>query len=96
MICPTCRRAFRKPSTPTTTAKTAEGKLAADKKRAQAAIDSLAYAQLNVDYWGASCIDAMASEVSRLRQAIDGDHRLLWSIYRRADKSGISYAEVVI
>jgi hypothetical protein len=93
-ICPTCKRRMPKAKAP------AEDKrLAQDIAKATNAIETMErlftnrndFADLTLE--GLAIMhDAMRVEQARLRSAIENP-RLLWGIYRRADKSAPYYSE---
>jgi hypothetical protein len=82
-VCPCCGRKIiaKKSSAPKI-----DKRLEQDIARANAAIDALATCEQRLGLTGPEWRQAIESEARRMQRAIS-DHRLLWSIYRRADKS---------
>lgn len=86
-ICPCCKR--RMPA-PRKQAKI-DKRLEQDIARANAAIEALRTCETRLGLTGPEWRQAIESETQRLQRAIK-DHRLLWSIYRRTDKTTPYYA----
>jgi hypothetical protein len=94
-ICPCCHRRIPAPPRKSASAPKTDKRLEQDIERAQAAISALATAESR---WRmrdeptpspeaiASLRQAIESESRRMTRALT-DHRLLWSIYRRTDKT---------
>jgi len=76
-ICPCCKRAIPQPKN------TLDKRILQDLERVNAAIRACESALSNPFF--ADAIDAIKAERLRLNRALT-DHRLLWSLYRRADK----------
>lgn len=93
-ICPCCHRripAPRKAATPKI-----DKRLEQDIARANAAISALATCEQRLGLTGLEWHQAIESESRRMTRALT-DHRLLWSIYRRTDKTAPYYsAEPII
>jgi hypothetical protein len=98
-ICPCCKR--RIPAPRKFNASKIDKRLEQDIARAQAAIAALATAESRhalrsvcetpSPEYVSTLRDAIESETRRMQRAIT-DHRLLWSIYRRADKTAPYYS----
>jgi hypothetical protein len=83
-ICPCCHRripAKRKAATPKI-----DKRLEQDIAKAQAAIAALATCEQRLGLTGPEWRFAIESETRRMQRALT-DHRLLWSIYRRTDRT---------
>jgi hypothetical protein len=82
-ICPCCGRKIiaKKSSAPKI-----DRRLAQDLERANAAIAALATCEQRLGLSGPEWRFAIESETRRMQRALT-DHRLLWSIYRRTDKT---------
>lgn len=76
-ICPCCKRKMVAPRA------TMDKRIVQDIAKAQAAIAHCENALVNP--WFANAKVAIQDEVVRLNRALT-DHRLLWTLYRRADK----------
>jgi hypothetical protein len=82
-ICPCCKR--RMPA-PRKAATKIDKRLEQDIARANIAVAALATCELRLGLTGPEWRAAIESESQRMQRAIT-DHRLLWSIYRRTDKT---------
>lgn len=84
-ICPCCKRRIPAPRKSASAPKI-DRRLEQDLARANAAIAALATCEQRLGLTGPEWRAAIESESQRMTRALT-DHRLLWSIYRRADKS---------
>jgi hypothetical protein len=87
-ICPCCGRKIiaKKSSAPKI-----DKRLEQDIARANAAISALATCEQRLGLTGLEWRQAIESETQRMQRALT-DHRLLWSIYRRTDKTAPYYS----
>jgi hypothetical protein len=83
-ICPCCHRRISAPRK--SAGSQIDKRLEQDIARANAAISALATAEQRLGLTGPEWRAAIESESQRMQRAI-ADHRLLWSIYRRTDKT---------
>jgi hypothetical protein len=89
-ICPCCKR--RIPAPRKTAQSKTDKRLEQDIARANAALAALATCEQRLGLTGPEWRQAIESESRRLTRALT-DHRILWAIYRRADKSAPYYSE---
>ena len=80
--CPCCKRRMPTPRV------TVDKRIVQDQAKVEAALASCDAALTNP--WFADLWDAIRDEKSRLYRALV-DHRLLWALYRRADKKAPYY-----
>jgi hypothetical protein len=83
-ICPCCKR--RIPTPRKAAQQKIDKRLEQDIARANAALAALATCEARLGLTGPEWRQAIESESQRMQRALT-DHRLLWSIYRRTDKT---------
>lgn len=81
-VCPCCKRKMP-------VLKSVEDKrFVQDKAKVKAAIRACENALTNP--WFADALEAITDEMARLYRMLGGDYKLMWAVYRRADK-GVPY-----